>query len=359
MAGKFHPGLYKDKDKEHKKKEKKAKKAKDITKADADADGAAAEAGSGDASDDKNVKKKEKSATTTKPPLITHTLAAKMMQKRLQALVIDLRKQGKTEAEIKLAKIHLKRSIRHPGHEPGGSHNKWRQQVKPRPLTEEEKQDKAREEMGRKHDLIIVPIVWKQREEERLMVLDACADMKKILAARGVNTWIDQRTKYTPGQKYAYWEHLGVKVRLEMGPKEVESEKVTVSFCSVPGEVGQRWQNLSIANGAQEVLDVVSKECGLKLKDARDSDPTETLDWSGGYNSRARDTDNAGGKRSREADNAAALNRKHVKFDADSDDEAGGGGDSLESNYVVDTYQPEKVKRAHSSFSGKRTDMGR
>jgi hypothetical protein len=305
---------------------------------------------------------------------------AKVIQKRIQTLVRDLRKQGKTEAEIKLAKIHLKRSIRHPGHAPAGSHSKWRQQVKPRPLTEEERQAAAREEMGRKHDLVIVPIVWKQREEERLMVLDACADMKKILAARGINTWIDQRTKYTPGQKYAYWEHLGVKVRLEMGPKEVESEKVTVSFCSVPGEVGRRWNDVSIANGAQAVLDIVSKECGLKLKDARDDETAETPSWSGGFNARARDSDNVGAKRARNSDrgdkDAAGASRKHVKFGGDSDDEeeaaggdslgsnyavddgaGAGGGDDLESNYVIESAQPKKAKRQPSSYSGKRTDM--
>ena len=51
--------------------------------------------------------------------------------------------------------------------------------------------------------------------------MDAALGLKAYLAQFSLNVWVDQRTKYTPGQKFAYWEHIGVKLRIEVksGPQ--------------------------------------------------------------------------------------------------------------------------------------------
>ena len=89
-------------------------------------------------------------------------------------------------------------------------------------LTEAQRAAEQREELGKKHDLVIIPIFWKRNVGEKENIIDACNELKEKLIAYRLNVWIDQRTKYTPGQKYAYWEHLGVLVRIEMGPKELK-----------------------------------------------------------------------------------------------------------------------------------------
>ena len=44
--------------------------------------------------------------------------------------------------------------------------------------------------------------------------MTAAERLKKFLASKKLDVWIDERTKFTPGQKFAYWEHTGVKLRV-------------------------------------------------------------------------------------------------------------------------------------------------
>lgn len=103
---------------------------------------------------------------------------------------------------------------------------------------EKQKKEKAAE-LGSKHELVIIPISWKKHAEEREQVNDTCDRVKKRLMEKGVNAWIDWRTLYTPGQKFAYWEHLGVNRRIEIGPQDVSNKTCTMSRCikaGVPAE---------------------------------------------------------------------------------------------------------------------------
>ena len=36
-------------------------------------------------------------------------------------------------------------------------------------------------------------------------------------------------TRYTPGQKFAHWEHKGVKLRVEVGPREAARKRCTLA----------------------------------------------------------------------------------------------------------------------------------
>ncbi|MDJ0270609.1 MAG: proline--tRNA ligase [Aigarchaeota archaeon] len=72
--------------------------------------------------------------------------------------------------------------------------------------------------------VVIVPIYFKGQEEVILnyarQVLDSIRD--------GVRKKLDDRQDVTPGEKFYYWEMMGVPVRLEIGPKEVAESGVTV-----------------------------------------------------------------------------------------------------------------------------------
>ncbi len=47
--------------------------------------------------------------------------------------------------------------------------------------------------------------------------------MKRILTGQAdLDVWVDSRRQYTPGQKFAFWEHKGAKYRVEIGPKDLE-----------------------------------------------------------------------------------------------------------------------------------------
>ncbi len=49
------------------------------------------------------------------------------------------------------------------------------------------------------------------------------------LTNAGVRVRVDDRTDRTPGWKYNYWEMMGVPLRIEVGPKDVESRQVVLA----------------------------------------------------------------------------------------------------------------------------------
>ncbi len=73
--------------------------------------------------------------------------------------------------------------------------------------------------------VIIIPIL--KDDEDTARVLPYCRELLGQLNAAGFRAAIDE-TKKTPGYKFNYWEMKGVPLRLEIGPREVESGKLTL-----------------------------------------------------------------------------------------------------------------------------------
>jgi len=48
------------------------------------------------------------------------------------------------------------------------------------------------------------------------------------LQKRGISVVFDDRTEYTPGWKFNEWELKGVPIRIEIGPRDVKQEQVTL-----------------------------------------------------------------------------------------------------------------------------------
>ena len=71
---------------------------------------------------------------------------------------------------------------------------------------------------------VIVPI-WRSDEQQEL-VLSAAREVENELRAAGVRVRVDDREGMNPGAKYYEWERKGVPLRLEIGPRDVESGSV-------------------------------------------------------------------------------------------------------------------------------------
>ncbi len=71
--------------------------------------------------------------------------------------------------------------------------------------------------------VVIVPIWYKGKEEE---VNEACEKVYNILKESGITVKLDDRD-ITAGRKFYDWELKGVPIRIEIGPKDVESGVVT------------------------------------------------------------------------------------------------------------------------------------
>jgi len=70
----------------------------------------------------------------------------------------------------------------------------------------------------------IVPIF--RKDEEKVAVLEAAHKLAAELRADGLTVEVDEREGLKPGAKYFYWERKGVPLRLEIGPRDLESGTV-------------------------------------------------------------------------------------------------------------------------------------
>ncbi len=73
--------------------------------------------------------------------------------------------------------------------------------------------------------IVIIPILFKGQEKE---VMDYSRSIFNELKDNW-RTVLDDREDITPGEKFYYWEMMGVPVRVEIGPKEILEEKVTLN----------------------------------------------------------------------------------------------------------------------------------
>ncbi|MEM2207612.1 MAG: proline--tRNA ligase [Sulfolobales archaeon] len=75
--------------------------------------------------------------------------------------------------------------------------------------------------------VVVVPIPAGP-EEVRKKIVELCGKVAERLRAEGLRSVIDDREDMTPGDKFYYWERRGVPIRIEIGPKELQEECVTI-----------------------------------------------------------------------------------------------------------------------------------
>jgi prolyl-tRNA synthetase len=73
--------------------------------------------------------------------------------------------------------------------------------------------------------VVIVPIIFDDTKDK---VLAKCHDIKKELEKYNIRTIIDD-SDYRPGWKFNKWELKGVPLRVELGPKDLESGKIKIT----------------------------------------------------------------------------------------------------------------------------------
>jgi len=73
--------------------------------------------------------------------------------------------------------------------------------------------------------VVIVPIPFKGKEEA---VYEYSKKVRDTLKKTGMRVELDDDNRLRPGEKYYKWEMFGVPVRVEIGPREAESETVTL-----------------------------------------------------------------------------------------------------------------------------------
>ena len=82
--------------------------------------------------------------------------------------------------------------------------------------------------------VVIIPIYRSDEEKEK--ILATCGEIKILLTARNIRVHLDDRDQVTPGFKFNDWEMKGIPIRIELGPKDLESQ----NFVLVRRDNGQK-----------------------------------------------------------------------------------------------------------------------
>ncbi len=72
--------------------------------------------------------------------------------------------------------------------------------------------------------IVIIPIPHKDQQP----ITETCNKVAETIKAVGFRVKIDQREELTPGAKFYYWELRGIPIRIEIGPKDIQEEQVTI-----------------------------------------------------------------------------------------------------------------------------------
>jgi prolyl-tRNA synthetase len=75
--------------------------------------------------------------------------------------------------------------------------------------------------------VVIVPIPYKDADSSAITA--KAKDICEKLQEKRIATVLDDRAEYTPGWKFNQWELKGVPVRIEIGPRDLKQQQVTMA----------------------------------------------------------------------------------------------------------------------------------
>lgn len=120
--------------------------------------------------------------------------------------------------------------------------------------------------------VVIVPIYYSEKDSQN--VQSKAGEVAKILKDKNIRVHVDGRDELTPGFKYNEWELKGVPLRIEIGPKDLEKNKVMIAkrhsrqksdlpFDQISSKIDEILQQIQdeMFNSARKLLeDRISKE---------------------------------------------------------------------------------------------------
>ena len=75
--------------------------------------------------------------------------------------------------------------------------------------------------------VVIVPITYK--DTDSTAILAKAKEILEKLKAKDIAVVLDDRAEYTPGWKFNEWELKGVPVRIELGPRDLKQNQITIA----------------------------------------------------------------------------------------------------------------------------------
>jgi prolyl-tRNA synthetase len=125
--------------------------------------------------------------------------------------------------------------------------------------------------------VVIVPITYKAADSAA--ILEKAKEILEKLKAKGVTVVLDDRAEYTPGWKFNEWELKGVPVRIEIGPRDLKQEQVTLArrdtYQKSTAKMGEAVQ------AAEKLLEEIQNSLYAKANAALEEKITTVQDYDG------------------------------------------------------------------------------
>jgi len=127
------------------------------------------------------------------------------------------------------------------------------------------------------YQIVIVPITFSKKPELSQQVIDKANEIKQQLS-NNFRVHIDLRTDKSPGFKFNDWEMKGVPLRIEIGPRDLENNKITLSRRTSPDKIDISFDKLDSSISKQ--ADIFQKEVETRAKEyfADNTREAKTLD---------------------------------------------------------------------------------
>ncbi|CCK71941.1 proline--tRNA ligase KNAG_0I01540 [Huiozyma naganishii CBS 8797] len=125
--------------------------------------------------------------------------------------------------------------------------------------------------------VIPVGITKKTSDEQRKIIHESARDIESRLKKIGVRAFGDYNDNYTPGWKFSQYELKGVPIRLELGPRDIEQNHVTVVRRSDSQKYNVKLDELETR--IPEILEEMQKDLFEKAKEKFDTHRVIVNEW--------------------------------------------------------------------------------
>ncbi|KAI7837371.1 hypothetical protein COHA_008810 [Chlorella ohadii] len=126
--------------------------------------------------------------------------------------------------------------------------------------------------------VVVIPIPNSKLGEEAVKaMLDRADAIAADLKAAGVRVTVDRRDNYTPGWKYNFWELRGVPLRLELGPRDMDSGVAMLARRDNGGKQSCAWGELGAA--VPQLLEQIQADMYAKARAEFDSCIERVTSW--------------------------------------------------------------------------------
>ncbi len=123
--------------------------------------------------------------------------------------------------------------------------------------------------------VVIVPIY--KNEEQAAAIAVKAEKIKSELQEKGISVKFDDRDTHKPGWKFAEYELKGIPVRLAIGPRDLENNKVEVARRDTMEKTLQ--DQAGIADYIINLLDEIQSAIHIKAAAFRQKNTTEVNSW--------------------------------------------------------------------------------